>query len=210
MTAQIRRDGPGQYPSFRETRFPGGILKARTNRNQPTVSGSRGSCAKQSSDNTTEALMLVMRALMDRSLALGSIPRRPPSGTASGIPSTVMAPYSPALRGVCACTDCDRMLPGEDVSQATASQAGYHLHPYGDPGLPALGGDASSTPFNGVRRECFNCCQPRQFATASAGCHRVDLRRLSVRSPESGPAVDRIPGIARCGFGIPPASFLPG
>jgi hypothetical protein len=108
------------------------------------------------------------------------------------------------------CADCDMIVSSAYFSQTTASQGGYHLLPYGAPGPPALGGDASSTPFNGVRRGCFHCCQSRQFATTPAGCHRVDLHRLSDSSPESGPAGDRIPGVARCGFGIPPASFLPG
>ena len=102
------------------------------------------------------------------------------------------------------------MLSGEYLAQTAASPGGDHLLPYGAPVPPALGGNVSSTPFERVRRGCFNGDQPGQFATPAAGCHRVDLQPLPDHAPQSGSIGDRIAVAARCSFSIPPASFLSG
>jgi hypothetical protein len=94
--------------------------------------------------------------------------------------------------------------------QTTASQGSNYLLPYGASGQSALRGDASSTLFDGAGWRRFTCDLSRELATSSGGGHRNDLHHLPNGAAESGPAGDRIPGVARCGFNISPASFLPG
>ena len=102
------------------------------------------------------------------------------------------------------------MMGSEDLFQAASAPGGDHLLPYGAPGQPALGVDAPSTLHKRIRGGCYRCSQSREFATPSGGGHRVELHRLSDRPPEFGPAGDRIPAVARCGFGIPLGSSPPG
>jgi hypothetical protein len=113
-------------------------------------------------------------------------------------------------RQSCTCADCDKIPSHECFSQTTACEGGSYLLPFGVPGPPSLALDASSTPFNGVRPESFNCGQSRRFAATSTRGHRVDLQRLSDLPPQSGAAGDRLSIVARCGLDIPRTPFLPG
>jgi hypothetical protein len=133
-------------------------------------------------------------------------------GGDNGVRLTVTVTASPLL--LCGqswtCADCDKILGNDCSSRTTACEGGSYLLPFGVPGPPSLAVDASSTRFNGVRPESFNCGQSRRFAAASTRGHRVDLQRVSDPPPQSGGAGDRISSVAHCGLDIPPASFLPG
>jgi hypothetical protein len=111
---------------------------------------------------------------------------------------------------------CGKIPRNECSSQTTACAGGSYLLPSGFPGPPSLAVDASSTPFNGVRPESFNCGQSRRLAATSTRGHRVDLQRVSDLPPQSGAAGDRLSSVARCGLSVlrtpfPPCqlSFLP-